>query len=342
METPHGSPPKDLNTAESIIAARGYAGIVGEIPSAFTSAIRGLIADQERNKGEISNGTRFSLLRLLRSPSLLSPFYYSALTFRGQFIGDPTQVTVNDLLAMFPPGDLSGIISLIYLHRKLEGIVPEASWTPLREQFKQTAEAGAHIGAAIPKIGLSLGLFVGSLPNMAGALFEKHDPKGFKEYARHLKGLPGAPYDLRYECERWGCTRFNVASMLLQTLGFGISLANNFSAGLCTPTEQIGDLDGEAYRCVITQVWISSMLLTGKPPEIRHRGEYYPQAEPLRVLLDSIESVRKKGTTHDFLAKRKEDISKASNPGLMQHAKSAAASNDTSKPATIEEEIAEE
>ena len=311
---PNSNSPSDSH--DGMIVARGYAGQIGEIPSSFTSTIRSLIQDEEKNKGQLGNSSRFMVLRLLKGPSLLAPIYYAAKTFYPQKVSALSARGPAEFIKVFSSLELAGLVSLVYLFKKVRAVAKQPLWENIASEARSAAEIGGQIGIAIPRIGLTGGVVVGSLPIIALALFDLHDPKGFAEYRRKVRSQK-LSIDLASEMERWGCTRYNIAAILLQTLGFGVPLANAFSLGLSSPSALGEDLQGEEYRFKITSVWINTMLDTGKPPAIRHRGEYYPQQQALEALLPQVAVVRQRGSMHDFLHRTKDDIGPDSSPELF-------------------------
>jgi hypothetical protein len=303
----------ELNTAESLEVARAYAGLIGEIPSSFSSTLRVLITDEEKHGGALSSTGRYLATRLLKSRGVLSAMYYGALTFREEKLNSLGGPSLENLTKSFSPMELAGLIGLLYLYRRVRSFSAPALWSELQPRIRAMLEMGGHVGAAIPRIGLTMGTFVGCFTDMTLCLFQKQDEKAFKEYRRHLKSS-NLPYDLPGEMALWGCTRFNVGSVLLQMLGFGVATANAYSQGLSCEHPLGEGLIPEAYRFKICAVWIEALLNTGAVPEMTHRGEFYPTQAASAVLLREAAIVKEKGTKHAFIEKTKEDVSPEKTP----------------------------
>ncbi len=306
----------ELNNADSLQTARAYAGLIGEIPSSFTSTLRTLILDEEKSGGKLSSSGRFLALRLLKGPSLLASFYFAGLTYRQTKLAELGPVTPQTLIKVFTPYEIAGLIGAIYLYRKIRALVPESSWADISQLVRPTMEMGGHLGTSLPRIGFTIGLYSGGLAPLSLALFQKHDEKTYKEYRRHLRSSKLSE-DLQFEMRTWGCTRYNIGSIFIQTLGFGVTTANAYSAGMSCAHPLGEGLSSEAYRFKIASIWLASLLGSGKVPEITHKGEYYPTQTASSVLTQEATYIREKGSKHSFLDRVKDDISPESNPGLF-------------------------
>jgi len=293
-----------LNCAESLKVARAYANLLGEIPSSFSSVLRTLISDEA--KGSLSNNGKFAIGRLLKSPALFVPLYYGGLTFRGDAIKENGGETPDALLKTFSPEDLSGLVATTYLYRRVRTLISDEVWSDLSAQVKPAAEIGGHVGVGIPKIGLTMGMFVGALPLLALGLFHRHAEKSYKVYRRHLRSKK-VPMDLDVEMTTWGCTRFDIASVLLQIFGYGVGTANTFAQGLsCLTTEGQG-LPDEVYRFKVATMWMKELSTEGREPQIKHRGDFYPTQQRMSVMLSAISGIAANGSKFNFLDKSKDD-----------------------------------
>ncbi len=305
-----------LNTAESLQVARAYASLIGEIPSSFSTTLRTLIADEEKNGGKLSSNGRFLALRLLKSRGVLAPTYYAALTFRSAQLSALGGASLENLLRVFSPMDLAGMIGLLYFYRRVKNFTSQLVWDDVRPGILSAVEAGGHIGSAMSRIGMAMGTCVGGLGLLSLCLFQKQDEKAFKEYRRYLRSAK-LPFDLSLEMSTWGCTRFNVSAVLMQLLGFGVPVASAYSQGL-TCTNPLGQgLTPEAYRFKITSLWLDSLLCSGEIPNIAHKGEYYPTKAASLILLQDVGTIKQQGSRYSFLDKTKDDVSPEKTPQLF-------------------------
>ena len=308
---------REMNDAESLVTARAYSNLIVEIPSSFTSTVRTLILDQEKNSGKLSAAGRFLALRLLKGPSLLAPFYFAGLTYKNKELGAEGGPTLQNLVKVFSPYEISGLLGLIYLLRKVKGTVSEIIWDEHKPHIFKGIEIGGHLGLALPKIGFTMGLFCGGLGKLGQCLFQKHDEKAYKEYRRHLRAKK-LDLDLQYEMGVWGCTQYNVASMFIQLLGYGVNTANSYSAGMSGGiVPGGGEPPPDVYRFKIASVWLDSLKSTGLVPNITHKGDYYPTKEATELLVQEIGIILEKGSKLAFLDKTKEDLSPEKTPYLF-------------------------
>lgn len=322
------------NSPESWSAAKQYAGVFGEIPSTFSSAIRALVG--ERSKGsEISSYAAALASRLLVGPSMKAPYYFAALTFRAKELQAMPFVGVKNLLSIFPAYDVAVIFGLIYLFRRIKknGAANEIQWSNIESGIIRDVDLGGAIGEAIPKIGRGAGMLSGAMPWLALGSMLYADKIGVKEYFRRQRSEKSA-FDPEWEMQRWGCTTVQVGSLMMQSLGFGVDFASSMSLGLA-PGAQIDEIrDPEPYRARVTRTWIDSLAATGAVPDITHSGNYYPLKAALALLLEDTERIRTAGCKLGWLGKTKDDISEAATPQLFESAATNNTKRDGSKNGT--------
>lgn len=306
----------EFNTAESWVTARKYAGLLGEVPNSFSSTIRALLLDQERGKG-LTNGTRFLILRLLRSAGVRSPVYFATLTYQEEMIDGVPYIAPEDFLELYSPAEIGAVVGLIYLYRKAKRIVSPEEWPHIAGPLQTCVEMGGHVGYIIPPIGPVVGMLSSGLRYIAVAAFLSHDKQGFVEYRRHLK-QKNLRFDEGQEMARWGCTSTQIGAVFLQSLGFGIPLAEAFTRGLSPDTRASATLDREAYRFAINEMWLDSLLKDATVPDIAHRVEFYPTKTAGSKAIEKATRVRSSGSAHSWLNKVKEDIQPDTTPQLFE------------------------
>lgn len=311
MESPPSNQPAPSAT-ESWELARNYSGLLGSVPSPFATTIRMLLLDEKRSAGIMSPVSRFLIVRLLKGPSIKAAVYFSALTFHEERITTLPYVPAEALVALYRPLDLAVVTGMVYLYRRVRKICDKDEFVHINNALERSIEVGGHLGIAIPTIGFAHGLVSGGIQQLALGTFLHHDKKGYVEYRRHLKSK-GFTYDESFELARWGCTSAQVGAVLLQALGFGVGLANAF--GGQKASEDAPD-EKEAYIFKIAGLWCETLIKTGAPPNIVHKGEFYPAQESLKKLLDKVTVVRNQGSRHSWLSKGKKDVSRTATPQL--------------------------
>lgn len=323
---------------EEVDSGRGWdeaikiASLIGEIPSLFSTCIRGLMADSREGEA-LSRGARHSLKVLMLGSSLKSSLLFAGKTFKPDLTKDDSFASPEAAAKIFKLGEIANIIALLFLYRRVQktfGETHEDRWLEISKTLGIEAEIGGHLGFAIPKIGFSWGLMIGSMRHFGTFLLVASQPKAFQKYRVDMK-MAKKEYDLAYELDVWGCTHLQVASIVLQTLGMGVNLAQALPIG--TEAKLDNTLPTDIYRVRITTEWIKTLRKTGMQPEMTHRGDFYPLKKDLDGLLTLITEINSKGSRYNWLNKGKDDMPKAS---------SKAAAATTPAPADEADEVSDE
>ncbi len=286
--------------------ARAYANLLGTVPSSFATAIRGLKSDSDK-KQPLTRGTVFQAGRLANSPSLGVGFQYAAKTFRGEEVQKRGMLTGKDYFEIFDPETLGALIGMSYFYKKAKILAADEEWTQYTKNIHYQTDLAGFLGYNIPKIGLGKGLLVGGMDTIAVTCFHLHDKKGFTDYRRVLK-TKNVRADLRHEQERWGCTRYHVAGILIQQMGFGVNFANSYAIGMLADDAGERLIDADAYTFRIAQVWLAALEATGAPPDRAMRVEYYPDAKGLSAIKEAAENLKRSGSMHSWLDKTKDEL----------------------------------
>ncbi|MDC0358171.1 hypothetical protein OAO01_05085 [Oligoflexia bacterium] len=314
----------EFDSPESWASAKAYAALFGDVPSSFSSTVRTLLKDHEKNDKKLAASSRFQVVRILNGPSTKAMFYFACQTFRKEQIPDKSYLAVKDLVNLFEPIDLAAIVGLIYLYKRCTMLCENVKWEDLSKAMQLESEVGGHLGSAIPSIGFGTGLLVGALPHLALCTFKRHDSSSFIHYAKFLEKNK-LSFDIVYEAPRWGCTSLQVASCLLQNLGFGLEMTEAYVRGLDSRDSLENIKEDYFYRMCITRIWIESLLKTGDQPDISMRGAYYPLREELAELQKVTVPVRTTGPVYAWLEKTKDDATVEKTPMLFRKSAVAAA-----------------
>jgi hypothetical protein len=301
-----------FNSAESWQTARDYAGLIGEIPSSFTTTVRTLMADNERLKGTYGPASKFLVLRMLRGPSLRAPVYYMIKEFQPDAANVSSNMRTEDMLQWVSPFELASIIGITYAYRRIKKICDESEWAYIAPILHRRQLVGTHVGYAIPNIGSMLGMAVGGLRTLAMALYLNYDKKGCSEYRRHLK-IKRLPYDHHYEMGRWGCTSVQVGSVLIQILGLGVEFSSSLAQGL-TPGVIPDRSNRGAYAASICNTWVEALLANGTAPDITHDGNFYPAKVALDKVIQRTNELRALENCSSWLDRGKDDINVETEP----------------------------
>ncbi|NDC37020.1 MAG: hypothetical protein EBZ48_03090 [Proteobacteria bacterium] len=304
-------------TEESWTEARKIAGLVSNVSALFSTAIRFLRKDAEAKLPTMSRSSGYAVERLLSSASFKAPTYYAALTFKPEAILNATFISPRQLAEIFAPAELANLIGLLYLYRRIQKGVDESEWSEIAKLVHTHGQMGGQLGVSMKNIGLANGLLLGTVRHLSLGLFAGIQKKAFSQYRRNLK-IQKRDFDLAEERKIWGCTHLEVGSILVQSLGLGGDTAKALTNGLLMLGIADKQLDTDSYRMRIGWMWIRSLLLNGSPPDITHRGDFYPMKAELAKLTEQANELRTNGYRHPFYAKGKEDLSPELTPALFK------------------------
>ncbi len=331
----------EINTPKSWEISRAYAQKLGAMPQSFTSIIRMLLVDHEKNNGEVSNANVTQAGLLLNSESLKAMYYYSLKTFRAERLASEGHLTKRKLTSFFTAHELACIMAMSLLYRRCKKLVPAEKFSEIASNTQIRINAGGYVGQTIPHIGLGWGMLAGAVRLLGEVAFMLHDSAGYEKYLTH-KSNKDLDFDVDFETSRWGCTSIQIACNLLQELGFGISTGECLIGGLDPRTPEELIQEDKVYRVKVTGVWIEALLSTGDIPQITHRGAYYPMEKDLQKLKIDIQKEPRPGSDENWLDKNKNDISEETTPQLFRGASPAAPSSSDAESQEEEAAIAEE
>lgn len=265
--------------------ARAYANLLGAMPSSFITTIRQLKADGDKG-GPLSRTTIFQTGRLCASPSLSG-----TLIAGSKSIFPELNVTDSaSLVELVPASALAAMIGIAFYYKKAKKLALPEEWAHYTRTVHNRNLLGSSIGKYIEPIGVTRGLLMGTMDTIAVTCFHLHDKKGFTDYRRSLKNKNKAE-DLSFELDRWGCNRYHVAAILIQSVGFGVDFSNAFATGLTSSDENEEKyLTGDSLRLRFGKIWLESLEKTGKQPDRAIRVDFFPEKSGI----DALESLAKK------------------------------------------------
>jgi hypothetical protein len=303
------APPTESFSPESWEYARGYAGVFGVVPSSFTSVIRSLMAEHSAGLAQTQGNNKYFVLRLLKSPSLIAPFYFATEVYNPDTLVQNGQTPPDQLIKGFTPFEVACMLGLVYILRKAQGLVEAEELKYILDPMVPNANIGFAMGRTIPAIGVGTALLEATMIPLAVCAFAKHDLKGFKEYRRDVAKSHGGKWEPSLELERWGCNHAQVASVVLQTLGFGITRSNAFVAALSAKADS-GTLE-EVNLCRdfrMATIWRESIRDSFKAPTVPLPPKYYPTKAAQDNAVSKIKAVLDDSEASRWLLKGKDDL----------------------------------
>ena len=304
------------NLGDEWQTAKKYSGLYGNMPGAFTTLIRSLGNDYEKSSKEFSAASRFQLLRILKSDSFKSPFYFALKTFKPAQLDSLQSHNPSNLITLLTPIETAAILATLYLYRRARKLCDQAEWRFLTEGIHMRAEVSGLVGSAIPAIGLSVGLLAECRPILSWAAFLLNDLKGFQEYRRGLK-LKKNRRDFEFELRRWGCVHLQVGAHLLLGMGLGGSFVSDLMFGL--EADELGQAGPNkiVYATKLVTLWTDALLQTGREPQMKHDAAFYPEKNPLAALIELARLVKNSESQFFWLEKNKHDIGPDKTPRLF-------------------------
>ncbi len=303
-------------SAESWEQAKKYAAVIGNVSSLFSSCIRFLMKDAAAGQTTLSTASKYSLGRLLSSPSFKAPIYFAAKAFKGEELAKRSKLTPEELASLFSPDELAHLVGMLYVYRRLQRLVPEDEWNEVSKLLHIHAQLGGYVGQALPRIGLSWGLLLGTIRHLSWGLFVVADKKVFTAYRRQTR-IKKVTFDIPEETRIWGCNHLQVGSLVIQQLGLGTAIPQAINLGLLaedTPDDVVAD---EGYRARILWIWIEALKATGSRPDITHKGAYYPVQAAADKLEELAAPIISDGVPVEFYQVNKEDLTATSAPHLF-------------------------
>jgi hypothetical protein len=304
METP-----TDSSSPESWEYARGYAGVFGTIPSSFTSVIRTLMNEHSAGLAQTAGNSKYFVVRLLKSPSLAAPFYFAAEIFNPAILEKEGPTSADQLIKGFTPFEIASVLGLVYLVRRGQGLCDPNELKNIFDPMIPKTNIAFAIGRTIPAIGVGTALLEATMIPIAVAAFAKHDAKGFKEYRRDVQKQFSGSWNVDLEVSRWGCNHLQIGSVLLQSLGFGITRANAFVNAVSHKSD-LGTLE-EINLCRdfrMAAVWREAIATTYSAPTIPLPPKYYPTKASQDAAVATIKAVQEDSEASRWLLKGKNDL----------------------------------
>lgn len=307
----------NISETEPFHTAKLLAHSFGSYTAAFSAAIRSLTLDSANavapNKDNFSSSTKSLVNRLIKCPSVMAPFYYASLTCHEEKLEKLETIKPDDLLELYLPNDLAALFGTIYVCRRLEKICDKEHWQPVAEKLQLYADVALLLGSAVPSIGRDRELVIAACKHFAFAIFSVAGPAILKKYRISLS-VNKVPYDLKSELEYWGTTHLHIGAHMLTALGFSSEYASAYlNAGL---TDHISKLDRNERCFKAGMFWLESLVLQGTAPQSTLGDEFEFREASADAFLNAVDQIKKNGSPHSWLFRRKEDLGPENAPKL--------------------------
>ena len=211
---------------ESWIRAEKLVDGVGALPTIFTAPIRAIRAAPSILKTNDPAALRKFEMEVLKFPLNISPTLRAALYFIGQdlyasSLTSMSPITLRGLLELYSSDELLCAVGLGFLTPMIRRRCDRDEWKRHAERFGICVRLSALVGQHVAPLGRGHGLMIGALRMLAQGILMFHNLEGFKKYRRALAGSQN-PSDVEYEMKHFGCTHYQIASLLASKIGYGL------------------------------------------------------------------------------------------------------------------------
>lgn len=287
--------------------ARKYVDQLGPIGGLVSNCITGL----RRLESSASNNRASDLaaLKILyRGPSMRALLYFYAAHVHNKKLNALEKLAQNSLINLIAPVELAALVGVTYLYRRLARLCKEEIWEKQSSEIKTQIESAVTIGHALPEISVARSLLFGAIRPIALTILSSPTENEFKLYRRHFL-KHNMLWDLREEEKLFGCNHLQIASILVQRLGFGPSCSLALSSGLDHSFSEHADLDLRAKSWQAAGIWIEAILVQEQAPT------QYPEGEPFsldpdnyKALHERIEAIQLVAESSIWLTQKASDL----------------------------------
>lgn len=239
------------------------------------------------------------LLDHIAQTSVGAGFVYDAA--QPNVLGTSQQVvSAEQAIESLGPKLLSTILAINYTCRTILRYKPAPYWEKLFKEMATSIEVGSKIGARVPNIGVEGGMVIGFSRPIGLAFLLVTFPKEYRKW--HLGGGDKKPKT--YQREVFGTESYQIASFVMQQLGFGAEMSIGAALGQAPAVGKHLELTEETSKWKAVAHWIDA-LVEGKsyPANIEAR-EYFPELRVqtgkkntlLEVLYTEVGRVQKQGS----------------------------------------------
>lgn len=302
--------------------AKKVVGRIGGVPNSFSSCVFTLMGAEEKNNNEYTSAARGITSLLLRGHSVLGPLYFATKSIFKDEIEGQEAVGLSDFLKLYKPSDLAGMLGLLYYYKRIAQLCPDEVFQELAPTIQRDVTVAAHLGRAIERIGIGRAVLAAGLPRLATLLFLVKDPnkerrgQAYQNYLRHCE-KENVLFDLKKEIELWGCTHTDIAGNMLQAGRYGLGFAHTFSDAMARVGE-IKTAGTDLLQFSLVPLWVRAYVETGKPPEITHKGGFYPMQVDLDRLDKRVPGIKDIGAAETgWLEKGKGSVSREATPQIF-------------------------
>lgn len=284
----------------------------------FSSCIRAIrtaeLSFSQKDESVLKKFTIDTAAFLLRSaPSLQTVFYFAAESLYPKELEKIRPLTVEKIISLFTPGEVTSIIGLTYFYRRLQKRCDEEELQRITEKMVVHMRVGAIVGDTFNQLGSGYGMLCCGMRYIAQAVLLEVDPDGFAKVRRKIQ-IRKKLFDLALEEEQWSCNHLQIASLLVQSLGYGLGI----SIGLTGQYERVdADPPSDSHPEVVGQIasvqgaliWSESLHGDGAAPAgLDEASELYLPEEAQNEIVAQIQAILSTPEKLQWILKRVADL----------------------------------
>ncbi len=288
--------------------------------SSFTSCIRRLCSlkpdpsqDEQTQKSKLDYISRFLVERFLSSATIKAHFYYLGLTYHSKSFDALPFISNKDLLAFYSSQDMAVVLAISYLSHRIKKICDPKEWSIWAKMMQEATDIGGLVGMTVPGFNFSDGILIPAIRFLSLALCMQLDLKQFQMYRRAISQKKTG-FSQQEELANWGCTHVQIASLLLQEMGFGISYSADFKTALTTENDK--PIHQSASRIRLTACWAEAIYWGNNLPAIKGEDSYTMTEQALTQLMREGARIASAGSSHSWILKQGADVHEKVAPKL--------------------------
>lgn len=254
-----------------------YCRFLADAPAPFIATIRILVRHYHDGKEEIDNPLLvFELKRFLKSPSMRRLFIAAAAQYKRPHEFEDAIESTDDMIALFSNQELLTFMLSVYLYKSVRRLSNEhAHWENICNEIQIRTHSAFYLGEALPGIGAFRAWLALTLPYMVLASLLKQNGTAVVRYLNASSRCKGAELEEK-QLEYFKFYLRDMEANFCRRLGLGTRISSMAYAAGMDRSKDLEDVDSFYHQKQLLEVWHSSLVKTGKFPDITHLGKYYP------------------------------------------------------------------
>jgi hypothetical protein len=290
---------------------------MGNFSNSLTQVTR--VLEREKFESEVVDPTCFFMMRtLLAHHRIRSNIYFAVLTLYPEDFNYQSSLTAKQLIKQLDRSTHSALASAIFAYNRAKSVANEEHIPELDKDIQEYGEVGMIVGRHLPNLGIAKGLILALVRHLAFAAFSQKKPADYTKYRSATRRQKKA-YDLQLESQHFGCHHSQLASLIVQKLGFRRKFAQACYLALASNIKTIPE-DAAVLREACRLVDFI-MLEEDIPSDTQL--DYSRLGTSRAVILEPLKTalkVRTSGSLSAWMSKTEEQVNAQNSPDLYEEA----------------------